>query len=112
MKLLNLDELANDHVRQFTLNGKTYDVKGITVENFINHQARLSKLSAKKDATPADYVEAMVDNIVGASEGVPRKELEALPMSVLNALSNFINENGSDEDDSEVVETKTGGKKK
>lgn len=89
MKTLNLDSIAAV-TRTLTLGGQTYDVKEMTVENFIETTKEAQKLEEKGSVTFADQIEATIGMIVRSVPGCPVEKLRGLSIEQLITVSKFL----------------------
>ena len=88
VNLLNLDELAPTR-RNVTFGGKTYRVKDMTVEHFIELNKLAQELEARESGPVAD-VTATVRSIALSLEGCDIAEVQKLSIEQLAVLSKFI----------------------
>lgn len=87
-KFLNLDELTTPK-KVLTLNGKTHEMKEVSVGEFIEVVKEAEKLEQQK-LTISDQVQITVDSIQRAFPTIEREELEALKFDQLTAVFKFI----------------------
>ena len=86
--LLNLDELAPVR-RNVSFGGKTYRVKDMTVEHFIEMNTLANELEARESGPVAD-VTATVRSIALSLEGCEIADVQKLSIEQLALLSKFI----------------------
>lgn len=102
MKVLNLDALSKS-TRSLTLGGVTYEVKEMTVENFIETTKQADALENKKDVTFADQIETTIAMIQRQVPGIPPQALRELTIEQLVTISKFLR-GELDNEVAEVVE--------
>jgi len=89
MKLLNLDKLgANTEERRIQVNGKSYVVDDMTVENFIVTTEAAEAIS--ESDSMAVQVKATVEMIVRSVPTIDRVTLSGLKLESLKAIVAFI----------------------
>lgn len=86
-KVLNLDSLA-DAERELIIKGKSYPVKGMTVQAFIAITQAAEKLTG--ESTFAEQVEATVDTIILNVPTIGREVLLGLSLEQLKAVMEFV----------------------
>jgi hypothetical protein len=89
MKVLNLDSLAKP-TKTVTLGGKTYTVKEMSVEGFIEF-TRHARQFEDKELKPEDSIGLMIKTVGYALPDVPEQELQRLSIGQLTALVDHIN---------------------
>lgn len=89
MKALNLDSLASPK-RLVTLNGSEYEVKQMSVTDFVAAAQEAKKFEGK---TPdfAENIEAAIRSIGRAMPGLTEEKIRALSLEQIGALVNFLN---------------------
>jgi hypothetical protein len=95
-KIFNVDDLSPKAERELVLGGKTYALKGLTVEDFIK-TTEMAKALDKKDATLAEQFELTIGVILERVPGLPREALLPLSLDQLQATVAFVR--GVDPDD-------------
>lgn len=91
--ILNLDELSNV-VKQFTYQGKTYDICEISLGDFIQltaEQKRLEAQEKKGTITEEDMAASYRANIRRMVPGITDEVINSMTMRQLKALLDFIN---------------------
>lgn len=86
---LNLDEMAPVR-RNVTLFGKSYPVKDMTVQHFIEMNSLAEELESKKVDTPVEAVNATVRSVTLSLEGCDESVINRLTVEQLAVLSRFI----------------------
>lgn len=92
VKILNLDELAQAK-KQFTLSGKTYTVKEMTVEEYVKRLKESEALKESengKEQTDAEKTESAVKMILDSVEGIEASAIRGLNLNQLVKLIEFI----------------------
>lgn len=87
-KILNLDNLAKKEVRELLLDGKTYKVREMSVEDFIETSRIAEKLES--ESSFAVQMEESIKLIQRAIPDIEPGVLKALSMEQLAALSQFV----------------------
>lgn len=88
VNFLNLDEMAPAR-RSVTFGGKTYPVKDMTVEHFIEMNKLANDLEGKTE-TPADAVNATIRSVTLSLEGCEEADVRKLNIEQLAVLARFI----------------------
>lgn len=102
-KILNLDVLsAKAQQRTLVLNGVTYAVKDMSVENFIE-TTRTAQRLLKEEANLADRVEASIEMIKRSIPAFTDEVLRAQPLETLSKIVSFVR----GEDDEDVTDSDT-----
>lgn len=86
-KVLNLDNLA-DAARELVIKGKSYPVKGMTVQAFIAITQAAEKLT--DESTFAEQIGATVDTIILNVPTIGREVLLDLSLDQLRAVMEFV----------------------
>ena len=97
VKLLNLDELAPVR-RSVTFGGKTYRVKEMTVEHFIEMNQLAEELEKSGADTPEAQVKATARSIALSLEDCEEAVVRKLHIEQLAVLSRFIRNELTPED--------------
>jgi hypothetical protein len=87
-KILNLDSLAAPK-RTVTLNNQDYQVKDMTVQDFIEITKRAEELESKKAGFLENF-EATIETVSAALPGCPKEVLRGLTIEQMGALTKFI----------------------
>lgn len=87
-KLLNLDAMMPEESREVLMNGKVYQIKEMTVEDFM----LMTQLAEKLQETTRvqDHINHTIELITQVCPGMPKDELNALSINKLSALAKFI----------------------
>jgi hypothetical protein len=88
MKVLNLDKLAKKEGRELVIFGKTYEVEGMTVANFIETTRVAEQLA--EEPSLVKQVEATIDMIARSVPSVDKADLAKLELVQLQAIVKFI----------------------
>lgn len=107
-KILNLDKLSAKETRELRLGGKTYKVKEMSVEDFIETTRMAEKLEG--ETSFAVQMEATIELIQRSVPEVSTEELKNLTIDQLRAVTAFIR--GEDPEKIAAAEAKEDGEKK
>ena len=88
-QMLNLDALAPLR-KSVTIGGKSYVIKGMTVEHFIEINQLADELEKKQNMTPAESVDATVRSVAMSLEGCDIAVIRGLSIEQLSVLARFI----------------------
>lgn len=89
INFLNLDELA-PVTRKVTLKGKTYQIKDMTVEHFVELNKFLVEVAEKGESTPEESIAITATTVAMSLEGCDVETIRSLTLPQLNVLSQFI----------------------
>lgn len=89
MKTLNLDNLSKV-TRNLILNGVTYEVQEMTVENFIETTKAADALLEKKNITIEEQMEASIGLIKRSIPNIEEEVLRKMTLEQLGTLSKFL----------------------
>lgn len=87
-KILNLDKLAPKEVRELHIAGKVYEVKEMSVEDFIESSRMAEKLEG--ETSFAVQMEASVTLIKRAVPSIDESLLKSLSLEQLAAVAKFV----------------------
>lgn len=87
-KLLNLDQLNAKEVREVQISGTTYEIKEMSVEDFIETTRVAEEM--EKETSYAKQLQATVTLIKRAIPNIDQAVLMALSLDQLRALTAFI----------------------
>ncbi len=96
MKVLNLDQVEKVS-RTLVLNGKSYDVPQMSVENFITTTRKSAELEKREDATIADQIEETVEMIARSIPSIDKKILKGISLQNLEKIMSFVRDDSPEE---------------
>ena len=99
MKVLNLDQIEKAN-RTLVLNGKTYDVPPMSVENFITTTRKSAEMSKREDMTIADQIEETVEMIARSIPTIDKKILTSISLEYLEKIMSFVRDDAPEKADS------------
>lgn len=86
-KILNLDDLAPP-AKVVNLDGKSFNVKEMTVADFVKRQQEAKTVEATQD--PGEQMKRAVTMLTESIPDLPRERLDRMTMPQIIALINFI----------------------
>lgn len=89
VKLLNLDDIGETEVVTIVLNGNSHKLTEMSVQNFIWVQKEIKRQSGSADEIAV--FESLVSMLSRQFPSVSPEEFNALPMSKLRRLMDFVN---------------------
>ena len=95
MKVLNLDKISKKSERTLVLGGVEYEVKAMTVGNFIEVTAAAESLS---EASISEQIKATVDMICRSVPTIDKETLNNLPLEDLHQIVSFVRGEDTPED--------------
>jgi len=101
-KILNIDALAKED-RVITLEGVTYPIKDVSVEDFIRINEMAEEADRKENPTTSDRVLFLAETVFISVPTCPRDILMKRSLNELNMIAAFARDGTLPED--EVVET-------
>ncbi len=107
-KILNIDALVKDK-REITLEGITYPVKDISVEDFIKINNMADVADAKAAPTTADRVLFLAETVLISIPTCPKEVLMKRTLDELNLIASFARD-GTLPDDAKPIEAVKPGK--
>ena len=87
-KVLNLDELTTAETRELVIGGKTYAIKEMSVEDFIE-TTRVAEM-LESEPSFAKQMEATVRLLKRSIPDLPEAMLKAMSVEQLKALTSFV----------------------
>lgn len=101
-KFINLDDLVEKNKKSFVFKGKTYNIKGLTVGDFVAITDKRQIFESDNGAGVEDMYDLMMEVVLRAVPEMTKEELQNLTIEQLSALTKFVQE--QDQTSQEVQE--------
>jgi hypothetical protein len=102
-KILNFDKIAPTRVLQLEIEGRTHEVREMSVGDFVTLQQDIKRLEESDDV--AEQLETTVNMIVRMVPGLDRDVVRGWPLPKLNAVAHFVQSGAVPEDEPEQAES-------
>jgi hypothetical protein len=92
LKILNIDAFVTPK-RQLAFGGKTFAVKELSVQQFINNLKAVEQLEEARKAgsgSVSDFMELTIASIHDAIPDLPMEQLRGLPVDAVTLIAEFV----------------------
>lgn len=94
-KFINLDDLVEKNKKSFQFQGKTYNIKGLTVGDFAAITGQRQILENTSNIDINEMYDLMIDVVLRAVPEMKKETLQNLTVEQLTALTRFVQEQDS-----------------